>query len=78
MGGRARRRGGPHGGVADSLVQGRANVLAIAYCKLSEMADTLGASRESGSLAVAGDRIAASAGQASVFTRASGPNGMPG
>lgn len=27
--------------VIDSLVQGKANVLAIAYCKLSEMADTL-------------------------------------
>lgn len=27
--------------VVDSLVQGKANVLAIAYCKLSEMADTL-------------------------------------
>ena len=27
--------------VVDSLMQGKANVLAIAYCKLSEMADTL-------------------------------------
>lgn len=32
--------------VVDSLVLGNANVLAIAYCKLSEMADTL---RDSGS-----------------------------
>ena len=32
--------------VVDGLVQGNANVLAIAYCKLSEMADTL---RDSGS-----------------------------
>lgn len=32
--------------VVESLVQGNANVLAIAYCKLSEMADTL---RDSGS-----------------------------
>lgn len=32
--------------VVDALVQGNANVLAIAYCKLSEMADTL---RDSGS-----------------------------
>jgi hypothetical protein len=35
-----------HMRVVDSLVLGKANVLAVAYCKLSEMADTL---KDSGS-----------------------------